>query len=201
MKTQEKKKVHKRPNRIEYIVFGNPKGARKLMDKYGYVPPENKEDLARAIKLLVKEKGSRFIKELLLIHPEREVILNAGKDTEDNYCGCQNSSFTGSCGCRQSSFTGEAIEINRDWLLDRFSFMSTENLEKALNEAKQQLLKNPDSKDLKTTIESLEKEIAKRKGERNVQKEQKTDPFYTDKHFLIGATLGLVLGIILTKIS
>ena len=215
---EKKQKQPKAQNRIDYIVYGNPRGARKLMDRHGYIPPNNLQDVSRAVKLLVKQKGKPFIKELLQIHPEKEAILNAaGKSTtEDSYCGCSASSFTGGCGCKGSSSyntksSKAEMEIDVGLLLSQMSFMTTADLEKALSMAKEQQKKNPSNKELSSVIDAMEKHLEQRKGKKNDptdkqasekdKEDSKKDPFYTDKNFLMGLGAGLVLTMLLVKLT
>ena len=111
-----------KPNRIEYIVFGNVQGARELVHKYGYVPPKNIIALAGAVKQLAKKKGKDFIEELLKIHPEKEMILKAnGHSAYDQYCGgCQSSFFDEEkFSERLQEMSGKELEQYYDELLKR----------------------------------------------------------------------------------
>jgi hypothetical protein len=82
-------------NRINYIVLQKPTEAAKILEKYGYEAPKKKEELPRAMKLLVKKKGEAIIKDLINIHPERDLILQVTghRSDESNYCGCNSSYF------------------------------------------------------------------------------------------------------------
>lgn len=187
MNTKEKTS----PNRIEFIVHGNPEGARRIISKYGFRASNDKRELSRVMKQLVREKGKPVIKELLLIHPEKEIILKAaGYDSNElNYCGCKHSSFM--------------PEMSVEGILALAATLTDDQLKKALDAAKSKLSKDPKNKELKDVVDTLQKEYDSRqkKNENDKPKDEKADSMFTDKHFLVGAVIGIVVGIILTKIS
>lgn len=184
-----KTKTVTHPNRIDYIVYSNPTGARNIIDKYGYQAPSNKRELCAAMKQLVREQGKPVIKELLLIHPEKEIILEAAgcNSKELNYCGCQHSSYL--------------PELTSDGVLLLASTLSDENLLKALDTARSKANKDPKNEELKELVEVLQKEYDNRQKKNDKNNDEQKDSIFTDKNFLIGAVLGVVVGIILTKIS
>jgi len=87
-------------NKIDYIVFGNPRGVRKLIHSHGYNAPKDKTTLSATTKALVREKGKPIIKQLIDLHPDKKAILKTAPKTcncqknESNFCGC-NSSYVG----------------------------------------------------------------------------------------------------------
>ena len=98
-------------NRIDYIVYSNPKGVSNLIEKYDYEAPEHVRDLVKLTKRLVRRKGRKFTKELLKLHPDRKAILHVEKIKEDSYCSaCSNYSYDAEanyCGaCGHSAYTG-----------------------------------------------------------------------------------------------
>jgi hypothetical protein len=62
------------PDRTKYIVYSNPRGAAKLLYNKGYEPPKKLRELFAAVKELSKIQGEKFQKELLSIHPEKEML-------------------------------------------------------------------------------------------------------------------------------
>ena len=79
MKTQQKRFA---PDRTQYIVYSNPRGAAKLLYNKGYEPPKKLRDLLGAVKELSKIQGEKFQKELLSIHPEKELLAVYLKEAE-----------------------------------------------------------------------------------------------------------------------
>ncbi|MEL7425996.1 MAG: hypothetical protein AAFN81_23590 [Bacteroidota bacterium] len=70
-------------SRIDYIVYHNSSAVRRLIYQAGYQPPQSLEDLAGAVKALIRKQGRPFIEKLLKLHPDRKV-LNPQKD-----CSCK----------------------------------------------------------------------------------------------------------------
>ena len=78
-------KEHKKrftPDRTKYIVYSNPRGAAKLLYNKGYEPPKKLRELFGAVKELSKIQGEKFQKELLSIHPEKELLAVYLKEAE-----------------------------------------------------------------------------------------------------------------------
>ena len=80
-------------NRIDYIVYGNPRKARRLLRKYAVVPPKRLPEVLQAIKRLIQDKGKGFIQDLIRIHPDSPAILRLAQDNQQ-----QEHAFCGSCG-------------------------------------------------------------------------------------------------------
>lgn len=70
------------PDRTKYIVYSNPKGAAKLLFNKGYEPPKKISELLGAVKELSRLQGEKFQKELLSIHPEKEMLSIYLKESE-----------------------------------------------------------------------------------------------------------------------
>lgn len=75
----------------EYIVSNKPTETLKILYNFGMLPPRNNSELLEAANLLVKKKGRNAIKELIKIHPDKDIILvetGHHKPNEDfcNYC-------------------------------------------------------------------------------------------------------------------
>jgi hypothetical protein len=83
------------------IVLRNPKGAKKFLGQYG-VSAKNPQDAVLKINNIISKKGDPALKELVSIHPDRELIL----ENYSNACGsCQfsNCSGNGNCSCSKMS--------------------------------------------------------------------------------------------------
>ncbi|MCB9448684.1 MAG: hypothetical protein H6585_10105 [Flavobacteriales bacterium] len=158
-------------NRIDYIVFGDPKAARKLVHDYGYIPPKDLHDLSDTVKQLVKKRGEVFIKDLLKIHPDRKAVLMADKDTEqDEFCG--------GCG-HASSYTGDLKDLSRKELEDLYA------------ETKDKLSDSPEGDSLKKKLGEIWDVLSDKKKE-----DEKKDTLSVKKEWA-WATIALVVGIII----
>lgn len=151
-------------NRIAYIVYGNPKATRQLIDQHGYQAPKQEHELVGATKQLVLKKGRSVVKELLQIHPDRDAILSLEQSKEDSYCGaCSSYGYvpeTQQCkGCGYASYTGENQFV--DQLID----MSILELERLYQNTVSKANKDPKNTDLSEEVRLLWNELRKRKKE------------------------------------
>lgn len=58
-----------------YIAQNSPDAAYEICKKYGYFNVQSFEELASCLQSIVAEHGESSLKEVLDIHPDREVIL------------------------------------------------------------------------------------------------------------------------------
>jgi len=63
-----------------YIAKNNPDAAYEICKKYGYFNINSIEELSNALQSIVAEHGQDSLKEILEIHPEKEVILEVFDD-------------------------------------------------------------------------------------------------------------------------
>lgn len=138
----------KAQNRIDYIVLHQPVEAARIIEKYGYEAPTDKHELSQAVRLLVKRKGEPVIKDLILIHPEKKLILEltGHQSEESNFCGCH------------SSYSGDTKD-----LLDHLSTMSVSDLTKYYEQAKQDSKDKPTDKIQMAQVETVWDELKRRK--------------------------------------
>lgn len=173
----------KAQNRIDYIVLQKPEQAAGIVEKYGYEAPKDKQELAKVVKLLIKRKGEPVIKELILIHPEKDLILEVtGHNSEEsNFCGC-NSSYN---------------EETKN-LLDQLSELSLSQLTQLYDDTKKKAREKPDDKALMGEVETIWDELLRRKKQTEIrQKQQQED---VDNHWLkLG--LAFLAGIVIAKIA
>ncbi len=167
----------KAQNRIDYIVLQKQAEVAKILNKYGYEPPNKPEELVKAVKLLVRKKGEPIIKELINIHPEKQLILEAtGHNTdESNFCGCH------------SAYSGETKE-----LLDKLSELSVDDLSKLYDDIKKQSKDNPQDKPLMAQVETVWDEIKRRK--KQTQKIQENQENGLWLKIAIGVLAGIIIG-------
>lgn len=167
----------KAQNRIDYIVLQKPSEAAKILEKHGYEPPRKAQELARAMKLLVRRKGEPVVKELIHIHPEKQLILETSghNSDESHYCGCH------------SSYSGETKE-----LLDMLSELSVDELTKRYEELKKQSHEKPGEKSLMAQVETVWDEISRRKKQtRKIQENQENSLWLK---IAIGVLAGIIIG-------
>lgn len=164
-----------KPNKIDYIVHGNPKKAKKLVYDYGYETPHNIDELSETVKLLVKKKGRKVVKDLLFIHPDKNILLKLNQPKEDSFCGaCGNASYLpednycGSCG--HSNYTGKT---NLRDFLDQLIEMNSSELETYYQEVLSKANKNPKDTNLADEVQIVWNELRQRMNpEKEEEKEQ-----------------------------
>lgn len=173
----------KAQNRIDYIVLQKPSEAATIVKKYGYEPPKKVVELVKAVKLLVKKKGEPIIKDLINIHPEKQLILEVSghKSDESNYCGCH------------SSYSGEIKE-----LLDNLSGLSVNDLTQLYEDTKRKSKENPEDKTLMAEVETVWDELIRRKKQTEKQEKQKEE---NEQSLWLKFGLFFLAGIVIAKIS
>ena len=135
-------------NRIDYIVYQKPREAAKIIEKYGYQVPVKTDELIQVVKLLVRKKGEKLIKDLISIHPEKKLILEllGHKSDESNFCGCH------------SAYSGETKA-----LLDQLAAMSVKDLEQLYEDTKKKSKESPEDKGIMAQVETIWDELKRRK--------------------------------------
>jgi hypothetical protein len=167
----------KAQNRIDYIVLQKPADAARILTKYGYEPPKKAEEVVKAVKLLVRKKGEPVIKELINIHPEKQLILEASghNPDESNFCGCH------------SSYSGETKE-----LLDKLSELSVDDLSKLYDDVKKQSKDKPEDKPLMAQVETVWDELKRRKKQTKKIQENQENGLWLK--IAIGVLAGIIIG-------
>ena len=96
----------------ENIAQANPDGCYMVLHKYGYANSEvnSISDLAYVCQTMVACEGEKSFKDLLLLHPDRDVIIEDYKDSQPKESkelfGCDGSA---NCNCQKSkNATGDA---------------------------------------------------------------------------------------------
>ncbi len=178
-------------NRIDYIVYSNPKGVSQFLYDYGYEPPENLHDLVKATKILVQQKGKKAIKELIQIHPDRKAILSSQSKEEDNYCGGCNqysynpeSNYCGQCG--HSNYSGNDV---KNEFTDTLTAMEITTLEAFYEDILEKSNANPQDTALATQVQTTWNELRQRKKHDNQNETPKQNPRREREGLII---LGLV---------
>lgn len=160
-----------------------PSESSKIVEKYGYEPPKNKQELAQAVRLLVKKKGEPVIKDLMAIHPEKQLILEVTghKSDESNYCGCH------------SAYTGETKE-----LLDQLSTMSVNDLTNIYEDTKKKSKEKPEDKSLMAEVETVWDELRRRKKQKDKEEKNQQESMQSSWMKL---GLAFLAGIVISKIA
>lgn len=170
-------------NRIDYIVYHKPFDAAKLLEKHGYQAPKKAEDLAKAVKQLVKRKGEPAIKELIQFHPEKSLILEmTGHNSEESsYCGCN------------SSYTGELKDY-----LGKLPTMTINELTELYEDAKKKAKDTPTDNILMLQVETVWDELKRRKKQADTEilKEKSSS-----ERFYLYLGLAFFAGIVISKIA
>lgn len=157
-------------NKIDYIVYSNPKGAKELLEREGITPNSNIEKLLHQIKRLVRRKKQEAIKSLLAIHPEKNLLK--GLNEEDHYCGsCQNYSYnpqSNTCQvCQSNNYLGKE-ELSE--FLERLQNMPLDKLQDYYKHWAEKATKYPSDTQMANKVQLIWHELKKK-----VQKEKNKD--------------------------
>lgn len=111
----------------ELIAINNPSKAKALVIKYGYRPARNYNDLIQKLFRLTKEYREDALKDLVEIHPHKDLILNYFSPvsiTEEIKSNCNGDVTCSKCMDKQQqylNFEGTDVEktttpnVNSDW--------------------------------------------------------------------------------------
>jgi len=184
--------MKKAQNRIDYIVYGNPKGVRSLIYQEGYEVPKNLSELSQATKLLVQKRGKNFIQKLVQIHPDKKIILQLSKGKKD--CGCR--------ACGYLSYTGSS---DKNDFLDRLETMNLNELEKYYRNLNRESRAKPNDRNLEEEVRLVWEEIRQRKrseifessNNHLASKEAKSGRFKLANDTLIALALTLAAGVLI----
>lgn len=68
----------------EYVASNCPGFVIELVEKYGLSEPESFEQAVEALTIIINDYGEEAVKEIIAIHPDRQIILDAAgyKDPE-----------------------------------------------------------------------------------------------------------------------
>jgi len=62
-------------NVYQYIAYSNPDAANALCNKHGYYQIQSYDELADCLQSIVARKGESAFKEIMELHPEKEVVV------------------------------------------------------------------------------------------------------------------------------
>lgn len=194
--------------RIDYIVFSKPQKARKLLRKHGVEPSRNLQEVLSQIKVLIRTQGSIIVKDLISIHPDKNVIIRIAKkdgemsnnNTEDSFCGsCGEHSLMPSIGVCTSCNTKE-----KQYTVAELNTMPLKILQEHYKSIMVQSNQVPTDVDLalqaQETWNVLRKKIAeevKEEVQEPAPEQQEKDGTITKKHLVVLAltfTAGILIG-------
>ncbi len=155
-------------NKISYIVYHNPKEVKQLIYDYGYHVPKGIHQVVAATKQLVKkEKG--FIKDLLDLHPEKELFLSLIDEKEDSFCGqCGEVSYDGGCGCSNYDTPADLSSFQ-----SAISKLDTTELEVLYDQTLKEANANPGNSKLADEVQQIWGELRLRKITEKKKEESK----------------------------
>lgn len=160
--------------RIDYIAYSNPKAVSSLLATKGITPPKNIRLLPKTIRQVIRKEGKPFVKELIKIHPDRNLVLRLSK-AEDGFntstCeACGSHSYNGEdnhCGsCGHSAYSGDFTQYIKD-----LSELRLEQLEALYEKKKQAAAIDIGNEQLAEEVRIIWNEIRIRKGERDYAKQ------------------------------
>ncbi len=196
-------------NRIDYIVFGNAKGARQVLWDFGYEPPNELPKLAGAVKQLIRKKGKKAIEGLLSKHPDRTILLELARPHgENSYCGACGSKTSmatelGYCGCGgHRHYDGGGISTKLQGILD----MDTDDLEGHYRLLLEKAGKPGSGKQLADEVQMVWNELrlrTNRGGQAPMDRSEVKGEQLLRKDVLVGLSIGLgctLLGVLVMGI-
>ena len=93
-----------------YIAQSNPDAAFEACKKYGYFDVQNIEELAQSLQLIVAQNGEESFKEVMDLHPDKEVLLELfDKKKDDDVVIVASALQKEDCGCKMNA-TGTTPE-------------------------------------------------------------------------------------------
>lgn len=181
-------------NKIDYIVFHNPKKVSELLYNQGFDPPKDPIGLASAIKELSRKKGKKFIEELVQLHPDKSTILSLNKSKTTSSCGaCKNDTYNSDgnycANCGHSNYMGSGDE---DSFLSQFESYTDGALEKYYRGIVRKSNTDPENTTLAQEVQMVWNEIRQRKEKNNKTEKTESKP----KQQLISRNELVLLGIV-----
>lgn len=168
-----------RPSRIDYIVYSNPVGVKRLIYQAGYEPPQTLDRLSKAIKALIRKNGKPVVERLLQLHPDRAFFSQ--RDSIKKPCEC--AVCTKQEKQRRSSFHQK---------------MDREELYQQLSELRIALKEQPDNTDIVDQIRLTRTALAIQEQSEPVNKtEGKRSLFKATGDIIVALSLTLLAGIII----
>jgi len=71
----------------EYVAMSNPRGAKSLIESFGY-QVTNPRTMGANLRMLVSQEGESALKSIAQMHPDKELILEAcGASRRESFMG------------------------------------------------------------------------------------------------------------------
>jgi len=104
----------KKPVPIEvYLAFNCPNQAQDLLMSNGIKPARNRKELVRKLNSYIVDGKENALKQLVEIHPDKDLILAYGTKTEtsSSACGCSSADGGASaCNCDSCKSKVEGVK-------------------------------------------------------------------------------------------
>lgn len=98
----------------ELIAINNPSKAKALIVKYGYRPARSYNDLIQKLFVLTKEHREDALKDLVEIHPHKDLIMNFSMPMiieNESKSNCEGDDLCASCKSKKEQFMNfEGVE-------------------------------------------------------------------------------------------
>jgi hypothetical protein len=91
----------------ELIAINNPSKAKALVVKYGYRPARSYNDLIQKLFVLTKEHREDALKDLVEIHPHKDLILHYSMPTiveSEAKSNCDGDNMCASCKAKKEQY-------------------------------------------------------------------------------------------------
>jgi len=101
----------------ELIAINNPSKAKALVVKYGYRPARNYNDLIQKLFRLTKEHREDALKDLVDIHPHKDLILNYAMPVPvvtENKSNLDGDNMCPVCKANQNKYLNFEGEVSND---------------------------------------------------------------------------------------
>ena len=101
----------------ELIAINNTSKAKALVVKYGYRPARNYNDLIQKLFRLTKEHREDALKDLVDIHPHKDLILNYAMPVPvvaENKSNCEGDNMCPVCKANQNRYLNFEGEVSND---------------------------------------------------------------------------------------
>lgn len=103
-------------NIYHYIALDNPVGGSGFVKSRGYNPSQNPDELAGQMAQIVVQEGEGALNEIASLHPDKDLILGATKNTFQNASG---GGFSNGCGCSNfSSASGQSAKAEVEKIIN-----------------------------------------------------------------------------------
>lgn len=185
-------------NRIDYIVYHHLEAAGKLIYSYGYEIPEFPEDIAAAVKELIRLKGKQVIKALLELHPDKKAIEALYKSKNKKPCSaCKEDAYSlednycGSCG--YSNYNDGFVTPSFDTEIASYS---DEKLKQEYTTALEKSNASPTDTNLSEKVQQLWDALRKRQLDKRNSPEKKENEKFISKDQLMLLCAVFVTGIV-----